>query len=1024
VAREDYSNRTRETIHRNWLFNKTHALATGLNDNLKDTFIYNQNWYTQGSKCPGFYYFLDGSTAGDRLAPPKIRRELVLGLMNRYRALPSTGVDAEDGQRGGIDEGFVPDFLHGYRIGSCQDPDHNPGNDDGNDDDDDGNPPPPPPGGGGAGAGGAAGGGSNPGGGGDSEPIPLKYSYAYFDYKRSGSHTDIPECDERIPNSVDGRRVCQDNPLWPDVPYGPIGFPWHNHSHNWMHNQPPAVERTPFRPIFLFDLRTTNNPVVPEGGFVQSARLVLTASQQSIAWPLGGFTCEIWNLVEGVDENCTWFSKTGEEDDLTLDDKGNTLGDWYTTSSNGSDGIRKDQIWGATAHYLPDPVHSSVSPRDFKFNNQTWSWRVSPDDNFDYIGNMTSLTFRLPPGAEKDGWANNHYVGAPIWDTEDSRYGNWFWHMYVNQWGGGNAHQATCYYSYCGGYANDNSAGGNQEHCYEENCGSDGPGDFPNCSPDNSRWMGWHPGALEGLGEQEYELGKKVPRASETQGYTGCGGAVNIGWRGMDGFITSDASGVPGSEEESPRFNYDGTPITEQNANNNPNEFQPLNIKNAITFHVPKFLNNNPERPARVAPVGTNVDSTVGSPQGINIPGSDFWRNYHGTGATGYKDGRGITFAVDVSELTRHCIGSKDQKLHLLFKGEYVPQYFEDGANYDKNAGGLESHIAIVDTNHQVRYRRPQSYDNYGSWFNNSFRARQFFRTSAAQIATNFYSSDCEAPSKTVPLSFKGKGSTIDVHTGNVNVEFILENAIGQLIEPQKIRVTIDPNEPEEVKMLERFNKFALKMSPTDEFEFFDSPSHQLNPPFGESHDTDEFKYRVIGSEMTDISTTLDVTGAQALYPGMHTNANRPQTVGPEGCRIEGLHYINLDDEYYVEYRGIAKPLETFTDDVMIPEFYSENGITSGNRDIIECSFGDHTDPNHKSFTVEEIDYSSPDDQLVIERCKVKEKVVEGHAHPNPAPVMVSRINHRPRLEITYRSKRQYDRPGDPEGGVPDNSGD
>ena len=49
---------------------------------------------------------------------------------------------------------------------------------------------------------------------------------------------------------------------------------------------------------------------------------------------------------------------------------------------------------------------------------------------------------------------------------------------------------------------------------------------------------------------------------------------------------------------------------------------------------------------------------------------------------------------------------------------------------------------------------------------------------------------------------------------------------------------------------------------------------------------------------------------------------------------------------------------------------------------------------------------------------------MEGHAHPNPAPVMVSRINHRPRLEITYRSKRQYDRPGDPEGGVPDNSGD
>ena len=84
MAREDYSNRTRETLHRNWLFDDTDVVVSGQGDQLTDTFIYNQSWWTKNSNCHNHYFKLqEGVSSGHSHALPKDREELVLGLMNR-----------------------------------------------------------------------------------------------------------------------------------------------------------------------------------------------------------------------------------------------------------------------------------------------------------------------------------------------------------------------------------------------------------------------------------------------------------------------------------------------------------------------------------------------------------------------------------------------------------------------------------------------------------------------------------------------------------------------------------------------------------------------------------------------------------------------------------------------------------------------------------------------------------------------------------------------------------------------------
>ena len=105
MARENIHDKGRDTLHKSALFDNTYVTLTGVDDNLKDTFIFNQSWWTKDKECtgvrslvageskPGYFklpgaggpFKPDGETPSDSHAIPHKRRETVLGLANRFR---------------------------------------------------------------------------------------------------------------------------------------------------------------------------------------------------------------------------------------------------------------------------------------------------------------------------------------------------------------------------------------------------------------------------------------------------------------------------------------------------------------------------------------------------------------------------------------------------------------------------------------------------------------------------------------------------------------------------------------------------------------------------------------------------------------------------------------------------------------------------------------------------------------------------------------------------------------------------
>ena len=247
------------------------------------------------------------------------------------------------------------------------------------------------------------------------------------------------------------------------------------------------------------------------------------------------------------------------------------------------------------------------------------------------------------------------------------------------------------------------------------------------------------------------------------------------------------------------------------------------------------------------------------------------------------------------------------------------------------------------------------------------------------------------------------------------------------------LQTTNNPNKEEYIRMpkgflganqdsFDRFNIVFGKMSTTDSFEILDSEDYGFN---GNTDGT----YTPYKVEMEDNYTNVYVTGGNRLFPNMNMNV-RPETINDQSARFIGTHKLTLDNEYYIDTYtdGAYMPMfEDFYDDVehtttlnpsstAYPEFYSQDamvegggGITGGGRDIIEVLLLDDTHTNNGNYTIESVYYMSPEHNINIERLKVKEKVID----QEQTTALIKRINHRPRFEVSYRSRHQYDRPGD-----------
>jgi len=1072
VAREDYSNRTRETLHRNWLFDDTNVTVSGQYEQVKDTFIYNQSWWTKNSNCHNHYYKLQtGVSSGHSHAFPKDREELVLGLMNRFRQSmggehnhgvkpgpenhppspnnnPISVWSAWSGAQGGAFDGrgygnyphndTVYDPWHGsYYAYDGDTPDDRCDNAGGHDSGSDdfwkinGD------------AFRSSEGEENYEPSIDFRQIQLwdPCQYIYNDRFRDGLGLSESEHEVHAGRSdpsngtdwcVDGGQgqahtVCNDNGgvnCYGDFTVQDVGFNAGGRSGdcpgaNWMRNQPPSLERTPFRPILLCDLRTDNNPAVPEGGFITSCKLILTVSKQSIAWPRKGFTAEVFNLVAGANENANWYSPIGRPDSLlNHDSAGHTLGHWYTTT------LREvNQVpWNLGQHWLPDPIHKSIFPKETK----TYAWQPDADwDEDEYDTTDGGPSPRHPNVLWKFNRPFNescYLVGR--FDTHDpdgsppvyslpSYYGEW-------EHGGLHSEQLLVGPAYDGeqsweGLNSENplTSGLPPYKLWEPipwwvECGYA----CGNCShkPPIGNTDGTSPNSIGEDRAVGCSAGNWHARASEVEGLTGCGGAVDVSFGGF----THDV-GSPGGGQPIPHYAYDGENLNTDTSNSfGPSthtyvpEWAPISSPNYKEFNIPKF---------------TTTGFSGGNENLFNVEGP------HGTGSTGQYDGRGITFEIELDDFARHAIANKEQKLDLLIKGEYKGR--AEGSTVD---AVYESASALWIKTNEIGCQ--ECVDELYPKANSSNAPVQGFegidklwKTDAAQIATNFFSVDSPAPNMIIPIHFRGKGSTVDWESGNVGgMSFHLQT-------------TENPNKEEYIKMpkgfmnegqLDSFTRFNMvfgKMASTDSFEILDSESYS----FFDDTDGTYTPYKV---EMTNHYTNVYVTGDNRLFPSVPTTS-RPETINDQSARFIGTHKISLENEYYIDTYtdGAYMPMfENFYDQVestttlnpsstAYPEFYSQDamvegggGITGGGRDIIEVNIqGDTTHTNNGTYTIQSVYYMNIEHNINIERLRVNEKVTD----QSEQQCLVRRINHRPRFEVSYRSRRQYDRPGDPAGGVP-----
>jgi len=1065
VAREDYSNRTRETLHRNWLFDDTNVIVSGQNAQVKDTFIYNQSWWTKNSDCHNHYYKLQtgaGVSSGHSHAFPKDREELVLGLMNRIREshggrsrhgiVPSNvnydesnlnptswysawddnlfgGADNDAGyERFQNDEDATLDLWYGdYEEGTYENTnDSCIGHLNNSDDYWKIN--------------GEAWDGAT-----DFRQIrlwdPCAWAYGGDMFREQlglneKSHYDHPIIGQQAAGyrwcteGGNGQSTsrCNDNggvDCYGDFTSSDVGYNAGGRSGdfpgaNWMRNQPPSLERTPFRPIILCDLRTDNNPAVPEGGFVRSCKLILTVSKQSVAWPRKGFTAEVFNLSAGATEYANWYSPIGRVDTaLDHDAEGHTLGHWYDATFRESP-TTNGVTWGVGQHWLPDPIHKSIFPKET--NSYKWypdeDWDVTDSGNYIYDYEGISPRELATQIHWKFDRPHNHAcrltgIAMPDWD----RYGE-------HEEGGYHSEQLLAGIAYDG----EQSWEGIEHN--NECCDWPGQGlpPFKLWEPipwwvecgwacGNSIWHkpvgntdGTSPNTGYGVRAVGCSAGNWHARASEVEGLTGCGGAVDVTFGGF----THDVD--PGSGGPLlPHYAYDGEDLnTDPFITFGPTthtyvpEWAPISSPNYKEFNIPKF---------------TTTGFSGGNENLFNVEGP------HGTGSTAQYDGRGITFTIELDNFARNAIANKEQKLDLLIKGEYKAR--PPGSTVDavyESAATLYVKTNEIGCKECVDELHPKS-DETSAPEPGFVGIDKTWKTDAAQIATNFFSVDSPAPNRLIPLYFRGKGSTVDWESGLVgSMAFHLQTTNNPNKE-EYIRIPKGFMNPSQFDAFTRFNVVFGKMSNTDSFEILDSENYGI---YGDTDGT----YTPYKVEMAVAYTNVYVTGGTRLFPDMNIDA-RPETINDQSARFIGTHNISLDGEYYIDTYtdGAYQPMfEYFYDQVesttplnpestAYPEFYSQNamvegggGITGGGRDIIEVNINDATHTNNGTYTIESVYYMNQTHNINIERLKVKEKVTE---YPHISGCLVKRVNHRPRFEVTYRSRHQYDRPDDPAGGVP-----
>ena len=483
-------------------------------------------------------------------------------------------------------------------------------------------------------------------------------------------------------------------------------------------------------------------------------------------------------------------------------------------------------------------------------------------------------------------------------------------------------------------------------------------------------------------------------RASEVHGLTGCGGAVDIEDYGFVDFPRTEIG--PASAV----INYDGSNMEDDDPNATfVNEWRMINAKNYTTFHVPKFTN------AGYTGSYTNLVN------GLLI--GDIPVFTYATGGSGCFDGRGITFEIDLSDMARKAIAKKEQKLDIMMKGVYIHDQQDpvdpNPEKSEKRKGGrdgkYESHAAIIGDFGEIE-KPTDCMGCVGSLPGDDPYPDETIKwsTGAAQIATNFYADDCEAPEKQMILNFRGKGSTLDLQSGNMQCTFNFRNPEDGLDDQIIVNST---NE----EMVNRFHSVFGKLTSTDSFQITGSTTYSTGT---NTHNTDG-TYKVSDAVLSDFGGIITVTGDNRLYPTILFN--RPNNIQNAQAIYNGTYRISLDDEYYIENAGGDAGFENFYDNNVIPELYAlppqgggddTNGITGGGRDFILISGQGDSTSNSNTYQVTEFQQKySIVDGVSNERLRVKQKTTEEVG----TICRVFRVNHRPRLEVTYRSRHQYDLP-------------
>ena len=1091
MVREDYSNRSRESIHRNFLFDDVDVILSptiksgqgsdniyyGQSSPMEDTFIYNQSWWTKNSDCHNhFYKLFEGMTAGHTHALPKDRSELVLGLMNRFRESIGGRHTKSMGPAGesSIPRGSNPDdspytdwedcYMHYHEasdsinlnpwykedIGSgtpfedacfrnlwLSTPesmhwkvdgrawDTNPDAGDAPDYNQttiwdpcqnwEGYEWAPPYGGGGW--------------------VPGRFD-AGNNEDKGGMIWFSGQCHDEWPTanvhcgSTSGVGPCLgDGADYHTYAYSKTNDPrtlfheqWEFPGANWMRNQPPSIERTPFRPIILCNLRADDNPAVPEGAFIKSCKLILTASQQSIAWPLGGYTAEIYNLAtDDNDEDsdipitidANWWSPDPPSNEKDYShNQGDTLGQWYHRKRRLEHETR-GATWGSEKRWLPDPMHPSIFPKQTK----RYDWGTTagsyegPDGNL-WAGNGLKVSPK-----PNQVWAIN--VDAP-WEADRPHQracdqinwnviGDYPEHYGKHEWGGYFSEQLMVGVAYDG-----------------ENSWHMPP--FVHC-PDRRLWkpIEWY--ADCGMACMQTDRGCSAGhwqhRASEVEGLTGCGGCVSLWAAGLTHGVCLPSDG--NNCNDNPYYSYSGYKMNNLDDNqfdeinyDFPPEWTPIPSPNYSTFHIPKFTNAG----------------WSGSWDNLTNPQDSFG---YATGSTGPQDGRGVTFAIELDKMARYAINNKEQQLDLIIKGEY--KNVADGSTLEpvyESGGAL-----WVRTRHAGADELPDNLYPYGeenvegalpaeSGF---IGKKKLWSTDAAQIATNFFSTNAPCPCKPMgKLNFYGKGSTMEWHSGDLQVDFKLSS-------PGDPTDTITMQD-DDSEYFYNFVKVFSRLNQTDTFAITDSSEM----PIGDDNYTDtNGTFKVVSVDRSEDHMTIEVTGDTGLYP-LLTGANRPTVPFSVEARFIGTHLISIEGDYYIENRVSNAAFKAFGSmnscwgeeathgTFALPELYGGNwdgfnsarsgygGITGGGVDLIRISPHSTTqlNQNDKTYTILDIywndegDYSGALDPggtgIPYEIIKVKEKVI--HEVRNSASVC-HRVNHLPRLEISYRTKHQYDRPAD-----------